>query len=87
MVRGSHELPFCVKVLCQVCDRRLLSGMRLRNVFRRPIYGFVIMFDDAAKHKANNVEANLFVRKWTLNDTVASSTEKEWPVARLLFLS
>ena len=51
--------------------------MTLQIAFRRSIDDFAINFDDAAKqYKLKIVEANLYVRKMTLNDTVASAIEK-----------
>ena len=59
------------------CDRLLLSGVTLRIAFKRSIDDFVILSDDAAKHyKVEIVEANLYVRKMTLNDDVMSAIEK-----------
>ena len=48
--------------------------MTLRIAFRRSIDDIVIMSDDSAKqYKVKIVEANLYVRKMTLNDTVVSA--------------
>ena len=59
------------------CDRHLMSGVTLQIAYRRSIDDFVIMSDDAAKHyKVKIVEANLYVRKMTLNDDVVSDIEK-----------
>ena len=59
------------------CDRYLLSGVTLRNSFRRSIDDFVTISDDAAKsYKVKFIEANLYVRKMTLNDDVVSAVEK-----------
>ena len=59
------------------CDRHLMSGVTLRIAYRRSVDDFVIMSDDAAKfYKVKNVEANLYVRKMTLNDDVVSAIEK-----------
>ena len=59
------------------CDRHLMSGVTLRIAFRGSIDDFVIMSDDAAKHyKVKIFEANLYVRKTTLNDDVVSAIEK-----------
>ena len=75
-VRQSAECTFYDKVEADFfsCDRHLLSGVTLRIAFRRSIDDFVIMSDDAAKqYKLKIVEANLYVRKMTLNDNVASA--------------
>ena len=79
LVRQSAECTFYGKVAVDffTCDRHLLSGVTLRIAFRRPIDDFVIISDDAAKHyKRKIVEANLYVRKMTLNDDVVSAIEK-----------
>ena len=58
-------------------DRHLLRGVTLRIAFRRSIDDFVILSDDDAKqYKVKTVEANLYVRRMTLNDTVVSAIEK-----------
>ena len=78
-VRESAECTFYGKVAVDflTCDKHLLSGVTLRIAFRRPIDDFVITSDDAAKHyKVKIVEANLYVRKMTLNDEVVSALEK-----------
>ena len=79
LVRQSAECTFYGKIAVDffTCDRHLLSCVTLRIAFRRSIYGFVIMSGDAAKqYKVKIVEANLYVRKMTLNDTVVSAIEK-----------
>ena len=79
LVRQSAECTFYGKVPVDffTSDRHLLSGVTLRIAFRRSIDDFVIMSDDAAKHyKVRIVEANLYVRKMTLNDDVVSAIEK-----------
>ena len=51
--------------------------MTLRISFRRSIDDFVTISDDAAKsYKVKIIEANLYVRKMTLNDDVVSAIEK-----------
>ena len=78
-VRESAECTFYGKVAVDffTCDKHLLSGVTLRIAFRRSIDDFVIISDDAAKHyKLKIVEANLYVRKMTLNDEVVSAIEK-----------
>ena len=78
-MRQSAECTFYGKIAVDffTCDRHLLSGVTLRIAFRRSIDDFVIMSDDAAKqYKVKIVEANLYVRKMTLNDTVVSAIEK-----------
>ena len=75
-VRESAECTFYSKVAVDLfkCDKHLLSGVTLRIAFRRSIDEFVIFSDDAAKHyKVKIVEANLYVRKMTLNDEVVSA--------------
>ena len=79
LVRQSNECTFYGKVAIDIftCDRRLISGLTHRNVFRRSIDDFVLMLDDDAKHyKVKIVEANLYVRKMTLNDDVVYAIEK-----------
>ena len=45
--------------------------------FRRSIDDFVVMSDDAGKsYKVEIKEANLYLRKMTLNDNVVSAIEK-----------
>ena len=78
-MRQSAECTFYGKVAVDffTFDKHLLSGVTLRIAFRRSIDDFVIMSDDAAKHyKVKIVEANLYVRKMTLNDDVVSAIEK-----------
>ena len=54
-----------------------MSGVTLRISFRRSIDDFVTISDDAAKsYKVKIIEANLYVRKMTLNDDVVSAIEK-----------
>ena len=66
-----------VRELAECTFKHLLSGVTLRIAFRRSIVDFVIISDDAAKHyKVKIVEANLYVRKMTLNDEVVSAIEK-----------
>ena len=49
----------------------------LRIALRRSFDKFVIMSDDLAKHyKIEILEANLYVRKMTLNDDAISIIEK-----------
>ena len=79
LVKKSAECAFYGKVAVDffTCDRHLLSGVTLRIAFRRSIDDFVIMSDDPAKHyKLEILEANLYVRKMTLNDDVMSAIEK-----------
>ena len=78
-VRESAEFTFYGKVAVDffTFDKHLLSGATLRIAFRRSIDDFVIVSDGAAKHyKLKIVEANLYVRKMTLNDEVVSAIEK-----------
>ena len=79
LVRQSAECTFYGKVAVDIftCDRHLLSGVTLQISFRRSLDGFVIISDDAGKsYKVKIVEANLYVRKMTLNDDVVSAIEK-----------
>ena len=79
LVRQSAECTFYGKIAVDffTCDRHLLRCVTLRIAFRRSIDDFVIMSDDAAKrYKVKIVEANLYVRKMTLNDIVVSAIEK-----------
>ena len=79
LVKKSAECAFSGKVAVDffTCDQNLLSGVRLRIAFRHSIADFVIMYDDPAKHyKVKFLEANLYVRKMTLNDDVMSAIEK-----------
>ena len=50
-VRESRECNFYGKVAVDffTCDKQLLSGVTHRIAFRRTIYDFVIISDDAAK--------------------------------------
>ena len=58
-------------------DRHLLNGVTLRIAFRRSPDDFVVYSDDAGKHyKVAIVEANLYVRKMTVNDNVVASIER-----------
>ena len=78
-VRGSAECTIYGKVAVDffACDRPLLSGVTLRISFRRSIENFSLISDDAAKsYKIKITEANLYVRKMTLNDDVVSAIEK-----------
>ena len=79
LVRASAECTFYGKVAVDffTCDRHLLSGVTLRISFRRSIDDFSLISDDAAKsYKIKITEANLYVRKMTLNDDVVSAIEK-----------
>ena len=79
LVRQSAECTFYGKVAVDffTCHRHLLSGVTLRISFRRSIDDFVIISDDAGKsYKVKIFEANLYVRKMTLNDDVVSAIEK-----------
>ena len=79
LVRQSAECTFYGKVAVDffTCDRHLLSGVTLRISFRRSIDDFLIISDDAGKsYKVKIIEANLYVRKMTLNDDVVSAIEK-----------
>ena len=58
-------------------DRHLLNGVTLRIAFRRSPDDFVVYSDDNTKHyKVQIVEANLYVRKMTVNDNVVASIER-----------
>ena len=75
LVRQSAECTFYGKVAVDffTCDRHLLSGVTLRISFRRSIDDFVVISDDAGKsYKVKIIEANLYVRKMTLNDVVSA---------------
>ena len=49
----------------------------MRISFCRSIGDFVVILDDAGKsYKVKIIEANLYVRKMTLNDDVVSAIEK-----------
>ena len=79
LVKKSFECAFYGKVAVDffTCDPHLLSGVTLRIAFSRSIDDFVVMSDDPAKHyKVEILEANLYVRKMTLNDDVMSAIEK-----------
>ena len=79
LVRQSAERIFYGKVAVDffTCDRLLLSGVTLRISFRRSIDDFAIISDNAGKsYKVKIIEANLYVRKMTLNDDVVSAIEK-----------
>ena len=90
LVRQSADCTFYGKVAVDIFtyDRHLLSGVTLRIAFRRSIDDFVIMSDDAAKHyKVKIVEANLYVRKMTLNDDVVSALKKLYYQIQLRILT
>ena len=79
LVRQSAECTFYGKVAVDSfsCDRHLLSGFTLRISFRRSKDDLVIVSDDAGESfKVKIIEANLYVRKMTLNDDVVSAIEK-----------
>ena len=79
LVRASAECTFYGKVAVDffTCDQHLLSGVTLRISYRRSIDDFSLISDDAAKsYKIKITEANLYVRKMTLNDDVVSAIEK-----------
>ena len=79
LVRGSAEGTFYGKVAVDffTCDRHLLSAVTFRISFRRSIDNFFKISGDAAKsYKLKITEANLYVRKMTLNDNVVSAIEK-----------
>ena len=79
-MRQSAECTFYGKIPVDffTCDRHLQGGVTIRIAFRHSIDNFVIMSDDVAKqYKVKIVEANLYVRKMTLNDTVVSAIEKK----------
>ena len=79
LVRQTAEYTFYGKVAVDflTCDRHLLSGVTPQLYFRRSIDDFVTISDDAAKsYKVKIIEANLYVRKMTLNDDVVSAIEK-----------
>ena len=81
LVKKSAECAFYGKVAVDffTCDPLLLSGVTLRIAFRRSIDDFVIMSDDPAKHyKVEILEANLYVRKMTLNNDVMSAIEQNF---------
>ena len=78
-VRQSAECTFYGNVAVDffTCDRHLLSRFTLQISFRRSMDDFVIISEDAGKtYKVIIIEANLFVRKMTLNDEVVSAIEK-----------
>ena len=78
LVKESAECAFYGKFAADLitCDRYLLSGVTLRVALRRSIDDLFIMTDDAAKrYKAEALEANLYVRKMTLNYHVMSPFE------------
>ena len=79
LVRQSAECTFYGNVAVDffTCDRHLLSGVTVRISFRRSIDDFVVISDDAGKsYKVKIIEANLYVKKMTLNDDVVSAIEK-----------
>ena len=79
LVRQSAECTFYGKVAKDffTCDLHILRGVTLRVSFRRSIDDFVVISDDAGKpYKVKIIEANLYVRKMTLNDDVVSAIEK-----------
>ena len=79
LVRQPAVCTFYGKVAVDffTCDRHLLSGVTRRISFRRSIDDFVVFPNDAAKsYKVKIIEANLYVRKMTLNDDVVTVIEK-----------
>ena len=59
------------------CDRQLLNGVTLRIAFRRSPDDFIVYSDVATKHyKVQIIEANLYVRKMTVNDNIIGSIER-----------
>ena len=78
LVRGSAECTFYGNVAVDFfnCDRHLLSGVTLRISFRRSIDKFSLISDDAGiSYKIKITEANLYVRKKTLDADVVSAIE------------
>ena len=78
LVRESREIWFYgpAGVDFFTCDKHLLSGVTLRLSYRRSHEDFLIISEDAAKHyKLQILEANLYVRKMTVNDHVLSAIE------------
>ena len=60
-----------------------MTGVTLQTSCRRSINDFVVVSDDAGKSfKEKIIEANLYVRKMTLNDDVVSAIEKHYHQAQ-----
>ena len=76
---NSAELHYYGRVAVDffTCDRQLLNGVTLRIAFRRSPDDFIVYSDDATKHyKVQIIEANLYVRKMTVNDNIIGSIER-----------
>ena len=59
------------------CDKHLLSGVNLRLSFRRSSDEFATISENAAKnYKVQITEANLYVRKMSVADSVLGAIEK-----------
>ena len=79
LVAASNELNLFGETACGFlsCDMHLLSCVTIKFSFRQFSNDFVFRSEDAAKHyKFEVIEANLYVRKMTVNDYVLSSIEK-----------
>ena len=77
--RRSGELTFFGKVAADKfsCDKHLLSGVTLRNLFVRSKPEFVLIHDDVTKnYKITITQANVYVRKMTVSEQVFTAIEK-----------
>ena len=79
LVATWAELRLFGKIACDFlsCDKHLISGFTARLSLRRSPNDFVVMSEDNGKHyQVQITEANLYVRKMTVTDSVLSSIEK-----------
>ena len=79
LVAAWAELRLFGKIACDFlsCDKHLISGFTARLSLRRSPNDFVVMSEDNGKHyQVQITEANLYVRKMTVTDSVLSSIEK-----------
>ena len=76
---NSAEIHYYGRVAVDffTCDRQLLNGVTLRIAFRRSPDDFIVHSDVGTKHyKVHIIEANLYVRKMTVNDNIIGSIER-----------
>ena len=75
LVAASNELKLFSETVCNFLS---LSCVTIKFSFRQFSNDFVVRSEDAAKHyKFEVTEANLYVRKMTVNDYVLSSIKKK----------
>ena len=79
LVAQSVEATFIGRPSLDImtCDKHLLSGVNLRLSFRRSSDEFATISENAAKnYKVQITEANLYVRKMSVADSVLGAIEK-----------